>query len=367
MQFRYLCFLLRVGLILAIMPLFATAEPISDQEWQDATLSSNTLTISCSEFKLPIDLGRILAEVDPINSRSGEMSQSMSSAFPIKVSLQPESGTSDNLDTISGCAVSGTELYIAMADSADSVTFTNSGNVDPPGAATSIVLSGNDTVLHFVLKSSTWYLVGGTGSGGGLSKTITDATNQASGLSVGDGTSALILWCTGGTCTLKCDTGSGPCDPVSVIPTDTTWLLYDEEGARNIIEVDPDATTPTVKVNDPVDSPTCGASVSSSPATVATTCTYQGIFYNGTNSAKEFDLPAAASGKLYCFKSGIYAQVLTISPDASDAIVLGGTAASAGEAIVSSGAAGESICVHGQSDSTWQTWGASGTWAESSP
>lgn len=87
------------------------------------------------------------------------------------------------------------------------------------------------------------------------------------------------------------------------------------------------------------------------------------VYINNDDDGIEFDLPAAASGKSFCFRNR-YAQVITIDPDDSDYIILEDTAASQGEAIVSTGAADEFMCVFGIDDSYWMSMGYVGTWAE---
>ena len=63
---------------------------------------------------------------------------------------------------------------------------------------------------------------------------------------------------------------------------------------------------------------------------------------------------------------GATANAMTVDPNGTDVIWLNGTAASAGEAIVSSGAAGEIVTL--VSDGTvWRTWSVTGTWAEAVP
>lgn len=116
-----------------------------------------------------------------------------------------------------------------------------------------------------------------------------------------------------------------------------------------------------------VDARTCGLDASAALVSISAQCANQGIFYNGDNDAIEFDLPAAASLKSFCFHAGGFAQVITISPDAADTITLNGMTASAGEGIVSSGVGSEFICLHGRDDSAWVSWGVNGTWAEESP
>ena len=88
-----------------------------------------------------------------------------------------------------------------------------------------------------------------------------------------------------------------------------------------------------------------------------------GVYYNADNDVQEYDLPAAASGKQFCFHADTFAQAITIDPDDGDTITLAGVTDSAGDSIYSSGAAGEFICLQGLSASRWIVWGYGGTWA----
>lgn len=74
----------------------------------------------------------------------------------------------------------------------------------------------------------------------------------------------------------------------------------------------------------------------------------------------------ASAGYNCCFY-GTGVNALTIDPNAADSITLDGTAASNGEAIVSSGAAGDKICVVNHAGTGWITMGKAGTWAEETP
>ncbi len=135
--------------------------------------------------------------------------------------------------------------------------------------------------------------------------------------------------------------------------TDNQIELLTDSGATAIIitGMTLDATVPTYE---------------STTATI-TVAGASGVYYNNDNDVIEFDLPAAATGKQFCFNAFTYAQVITIDPDGTDTITLDGTTAAGGEAIVSSGAAGESVCVQGKADAIWVAFGPVGTWAEASP
>jgi len=87
-----------------------------------------------------------------------------------------------------------------------------------------------------------------------------------------------------------------------------------------------------------------------------------GYYYNSDDDAIEFDLPADPTDKEFCFHTYIRAQVVTIDPNGTDVIILDGAAETGGEAIVSSGAAGEYICLHGINSTTWVNWFKGGTW-----
>jgi len=89
------------------------------------------------------------------------------------------------------------------------------------------------------------------------------------------------------------------------------------------------------------------------------------IVYFDEAGAGEIDLPAASSGAQITIYNTT-ANAITVDPNGSEVIWLNGTAASAGEAIVSNGAAGEIVSL--VSDGTnWYTVSTVGTWAEAIP
>lgn len=91
-------------------------------------------------------------------------------------------------------------------------------------------------------------------------------------------------------------------------------------------------------------------------------------YVNNDDDVIEFDLPADPENCFFCFLNR-YAQVITIDPDDADYIILEGTTADAGEAIVSSGAAGEFICLFGLDSEYWFSMesDSASSWAEASP
>lgn len=103
---------------------------------------------------------------------------------------------------------------------------------------------------------------------------------------------------------------------------------------------------------------------SSSPVTVAG---MSGFYTNASDSVKTFNLPADPTGRAYCFANTLYARALTINPDDADYILMSGTAGAAGEAIVSTGAATEMVCLVGINTSYWRVTAKDGTWAQESP
>jgi hypothetical protein len=163
---------------------------------------------------------------------------------------------------------------------------------------------------------------------------------------------------------------------------DTTKELFFElsgigTGTSKTVTVDTDdfdfgsmdiTTTGDVATGSLVATGTINGGVSVTPSDTATVAVsgMHGYYLNNDNDAIEFDLPAAVVNMRFCFRN-LYAQAITIDPDASDTIMLGATTASAGEAIVSTGAATEYICLVGTSASTWVSMESIGTWAEESP
>lgn len=78
-------------------------------------------------------------------------------------------------------------------------------------------------------------------------------------------------------------------------------------------------------------------------------------------SGATMTLPAVEIGQTVCVYSTTAAEI-DVDPNASDRIRLDGTALSVGEKIYSAGAAGDFICLIGDSGDGWTTLGRSGTW-----
>jgi len=87
----------------------------------------------------------------------------------------------------------------------------------------------------------------------------------------------------------------------------------------------------------------------------AAQCRIQDININGSDTAKDFTLPAAAAGLMCCLDAHIYTRVITVDPvDGTDTIILNGVALTAGNAIDSGGVAGEQFCLIGLDATYWR-------------
>jgi len=83
------------------------------------------------------------------------------------------------------------------------------------------------------------FFLGSGGAGGGIGKVITDASSEATGFVVGNGTNRFTLWCDGSQCYLQCMLDDEPCDPRIIIPTGKTLQIENEAGTT-IIAIDSD-------------------------------------------------------------------------------------------------------------------------------
>src|SRR5688500_3056201 len=118
-----------VAILLSMLSQITYAQtPLSHQNWQNATVASDAISVSCSSLLLPFELGRLLIESTPTVSR-GEMDSSLRSSHPIKISLQPESGTSDTISSITGCTTNGARIQLSTVDVGDTITIAHT-----PGA-----------------------------------------------------------------------------------------------------------------------------------------------------------------------------------------------------------------------------------------
>ena len=234
--------------IMALSPGLAVGQPKQDQDWNlNVSISSDAITINCSRFVLPVDVGRVLSEPSGPTTDTGEMSQTFRSTHPMKMTLQPQTGTSDDLVTINGCSHDGAELYISTQDAGDTITIKDTGNINTTGG--DVVLDNVDKVVSLVLRSGTYVCVAGCLGSGGVGgpgtddiddvfdrgKEIDGANDEGNGLRVGDGTNLGIMWgdATNGF-TIKCDKGGASCDIVfdAASGFDIVWKLNGVEVER---------------------------------------------------------------------------------------------------------------------------------------
>ena len=173
------CVHLSVVTFILLWPLsFAFSQPYSDQDWnRNVSISGGAITVQCAEFVLPVDVGRELIEFDPLVE--GEMSRSMRAAHENKITLLPESGSTDTLTTINGCPEDGAKLFLSTEVVGHTITLANGGNFD---LASSIALDHPRVIVEFVNEGGLFKAVGAVavgGGGGGGSKIITDASESA--------------------------------------------------------------------------------------------------------------------------------------------------------------------------------------------
>lgn len=82
-----------------------------------------------------------------------------------------------------------------------------------------------------------------------------------------------------------------------------------------------------------------------------------GIYLNNSDTAKQFNLPADPSNKVYCFGNKTYARALTLAPNASDYLIVGGTALAQGATWATAGTSVDWVCVVGVDTSYWRVSG----------
>ena len=155
-------------IILVLISSSVHAQLKQQQTWQAGTVSGDSLSIQCSNFLLPSTKGALLSEPSPITT-DGEMAHSLRSAHPVKITLQPESGTSDTLATIIDCSIDGVRVQIRMADESDSVTVTHgtgANNISTPDG-TNLVMSGTKRIYTFHRAGGLWIYESSSGGGGG--------------------------------------------------------------------------------------------------------------------------------------------------------------------------------------------------------
>jgi hypothetical protein len=93
---------------------------------------------------------------------------------------------------------------------------------------------------------------------------------------------------------------------------------------------------------------------------------YGTMFINSDNDTQTLTLPSAVAGMSLCVMNGQgVTAALTLDAGASDYIVLDGARTTvAAEYIVSSGAAGDFVCVFAADATDWYVMGKAGTWTE---
>lgn len=154
-----------------LLPLRLFAQPLSHQNWQSATIVSDTLTISCADLRLPFERGSLLSEQNPTTSR-GDMDFTLRSGHPVKVIVSPETSTSDTISSISGCTVNGARVQLATAASGQTITVAHTPGAIEFSGSTNVVLSNPLQVLTLQRKAGIWVADGGLGGGGGGSAAV---------------------------------------------------------------------------------------------------------------------------------------------------------------------------------------------------
>lgn len=230
-------------LLLILFLAIVDSQPKSDQDWNlSVVLSSDILTVDCAQFVLPIDVGRILSEPDPANTE-GEFSESLRAGFANKITIQPESGTSDTLSQISGCTHDGAEFFLSTQDVGDTINITDTGNIDPPG--TIVTLDDPEDVVHIVLRGTTFKVVGSVGAGGGggsqnlqqvltIGRVVTDAIDVANAMRVGASNDYLEFFfdSASNVPTIKATCGGGAClETGATLAANGNFVIRDSGGS----------------------------------------------------------------------------------------------------------------------------------------
>lgn len=178
--------------IYAILLLFVTStswsQSISHQNWQNQTIASDAITVECAPLLLPFELGRLIVENNPTTER-GEMDKSLRSPHATKVSLQPETGSSDQITSITGCTTNGARVQLATVDTGDSITVVHTPGVIEFAGGGNVLLDSPLKILTLQRKAGIWVSdggVGGGGSSGGAAEDLTTACATGRGI-VSDG------------------------------------------------------------------------------------------------------------------------------------------------------------------------------------
>lgn len=220
-----------LAILLILINNIAYSQPISHQNWQTQTIVGDVLEVNCAGLKLPFELGRLLVEDQPTVSR-GEMDQSLRSSHPAKVLLQPESGTTDSITSISGCTIDGARIQLSTTDVGDTITVVNTPGSIEFADGLDVVLDNRLKILTLQRKGGIWMLDGGIGGGGGGggSPTLTNACSLGEAVTIGC-TSADVgyrFYNDGGSMVQECFAGAGSCNyDVSVASGNSFTLTLD--------------------------------------------------------------------------------------------------------------------------------------------
>ena len=168
----------------------AWGQAISHQNWQNQTVASDAITVDCAPLLLPFELGRLIVENNPTTER-GEMDKSLRSAHAAKVSLQPETGSSDQITSITGCTTNGARVQLATVDTGDSITVVHTPGVIEFAGGSNVLLDSPLKILTLQRKSGIWVSDGGVGGSGGSGGVLEDLTTACAagrgGVSNGSG------------------------------------------------------------------------------------------------------------------------------------------------------------------------------------
>lgn len=204
---------------------YSFAQPISHQNWQSATIINDGVIVNCAGLKLPFELRRLLSEDQPFVIR-GEMDQSLRSSHPIKLLLQPESGTTDSLSSITGCTTDGARIQLSTSDSGDSITVMHTPGSIEFSDSLDVVLDTPLEILTLQRKGGIWVADSGFGGGGGT-PALTNACSLAEAVVIGCTASDVgyRFYNDGGSMVQECYAGSGTCDYTVSVPSGNDFLL----------------------------------------------------------------------------------------------------------------------------------------------
>lgn len=163
LNMRYFAFLI-LSVFFIISNVYA--QPKSGQSWQQSTIATDSITVSCRPLLLPYEMGRLLFEGNP-TTVEGEMDSTLRSAHPVRVLLQPQTGTSDTLSAINGCNVDGAVVQLAMADIGDTVTVANSATIKFADGLP-FTISNVYTIVTLIRKGGVWVSAAGASPSGGI-------------------------------------------------------------------------------------------------------------------------------------------------------------------------------------------------------